>query len=170
MPLVTCPACDHEQVVPREMSGLEVQCENCRAEFRADDGTTPRRGRGRRRRPPARSAGGFNPGWVAACLAVGGFGLAMTGAMIRMMTKASMNEAERALNRVGAGEPDQAAHLTLGGIALLLGIGLCVLSAGAGAVGWAYVGGGNDSRPWRVAAVGGSIAAALAMFGLCVAL
>jgi uncharacterized membrane protein len=34
MPVVTCPNCQHEQILPRELDGLIVACGKCRAEFR----------------------------------------------------------------------------------------------------------------------------------------
>lgn len=48
MPLVVCPACDHQQVVRRDLAGLRVPCESCGAEFRATEASSPRR-----RPPPA---------------------------------------------------------------------------------------------------------------------
>lgn len=45
MPLVTCPSCGHEQVAPREMTGLEVPCQRCGRPVRADDAARPKKPR-----------------------------------------------------------------------------------------------------------------------------
>lgn len=37
MPLATCPSCQYEQIVPRELDGLIVACAKCRAEYRVGD-------------------------------------------------------------------------------------------------------------------------------------
>ncbi len=35
MPVVICPECENEQIAPRELEGLKVDCEKCGAEFKA---------------------------------------------------------------------------------------------------------------------------------------
>lgn len=37
MPLVNCPACRHQQIVPRELAGLSVSCERCGKSYVADE-------------------------------------------------------------------------------------------------------------------------------------
>ena len=44
MPLATCPNCDHEQSVPRELVGLKHTCEKCREDFKVEDNRVPSKG------------------------------------------------------------------------------------------------------------------------------
>ncbi len=85
MPLVICPACRAEQIVPRELVGLAAPCRACGAEFvAAADGTAERAGR------RVRAAAADNP-LTAAVVARGvrltavlaaAVGLAVTGVIV----------------------------------------------------------------------------------------
>jgi hypothetical protein len=80
MPLVTCPHCDHEQLVRRELDGLLIPCEKCREEFRVQEGV------GRVMRSP-RSRSGSVPGWVWVAICGGVAVVSIAGLLIVLSTR-----------------------------------------------------------------------------------